>query len=99
MIVAVICVWGNHERILYRLLDYKAVGKWQPKNALRICNYLKNKEAGVELAINDLRLIPFAAGGYAERILLESDLDCVDERLNAIIRDAKLEVSRHWNVV
>ena len=90
-----VCLWCNHERILYCLLDYKAIGKWQPKIALRICSYLKSKKAGVELAINDLRLIPFVAGGYTERILLESDLDCVDERLNAIIRDAKTEASRH----
>lgn len=93
--LAAVCLWCNHERILYRLLDCKAVGKWQSKIALRICNYLKNKEPGVELAINDLRLIPFAARGHAERILQESELDCVDERLNAIIRGAKPGVSRH----
>ena len=95
MVLTVICLWGNHVRILYRLLDTKVVGKWQPNIALWICNYLKNSKKGVELAIKDLQWCPLACRGYTERILLESSLDCVEEQLKEIIDRGEPDITRH----
>ena len=95
LMIAVICLWCNHERILYRLLDTKVVGKWQPNVAMRIYNYLKNSKRGVELAIKDLQWCPLACRGYTERILLESNLDCVEEQLKEIIDRGEPDITRH----
>ena len=96
LMIAVVCLWWcNHVRILYRLLDTKVVGKWQPNVAMRICNYLKDNEKGVKLALKDLQWCPLACRGYTERILLESNLDCVEEQLKEIIDRAEPDITRH----